>query len=901
MAEPTSTIVQYLQHLVGVMRADPRTDAELLSRFITSRDEESFRVLIGRYAALVWGNCRRILGATPDAEDAFQATFLALACKAATVRAETLANWLYRISERIARNSRKALLRRLRHETHAASSSPESSVLTSADEDRVIWEEMENLPERLRMPLVLYYLNGKTQAEAGRVLGITDRAVSQRLEQALTKLRNRLASRGFAITVAALATLLGQAAATAAIVPPLPEDFLQRVATATAEGHVSPSVANLVARALTPRAGIWIAVALIVGGVCGAAMLLLLGSKNPPPAELPAVRTASTQPHQFDPILPNLATPAPWATLKGSVTDEAGRPVPQAKLTVLAQTWNQGGAGRRDEAIGDGTSDANGRFQLSVVRTVPGEVNNVWLAVTAPGAHTVIDVPVAGGVTPKSIAIRLTPRPITGRVVDPMGRVLSGAMVRVVRFGGAAFEPTRREHELLPAEVWPAPVTTGPDGRFTLPGLDESANLKLTILHPENGTASVLDLPRRAARKDIEVRMPPTRRFAGRVLAADTGQPLPNAQVVVDFQTVAGAPPLVRNTRTDSNGMFSLALPQAPRWIVEVMLVPRPYLGVRRIVELPEGDGDVVTDIRVEKGVVVRGRVTDAGTDRPIHFAKIRFFPHVGEQTESEAIESVLPHSGTNAEGDFVLAIPSTGGVLVATAPSPDYALVDVDQAETRGRFYAAHAAVTLAPGEPPETAFRLERGRTIQGRALLPDGSPVPGGWVWCSRFVGGRDLQTPYALTIEDGRFAIPGCRPNRTYSVVLADRTLRYGTVAKIACAKEPTIVTLQSTGSASIDVRNSSDRPIAGSVLSVELGLPEDAAPGEASAETHWFPLALGGPVGPDGQRLLPGLVPGARYRIGVPRGLGFGRAETIKTVSPGGHEQATLVLPDTVKK
>src|SRR5437660_8314945 len=99
---------QLLRHLRRV--ASPNgglTDAELLGRFADCRDEAAFEALVWRHGPLVYGVCRRLLGHTQDAEDAFQATFLILARKAAGVRRRSAVGpWLYRVAERVARRAR---------------------------------------------------------------------------------------------------------------------------------------------------------------------------------------------------------------------------------------------------------------------------------------------------------------------------------------------------------------------------------------------------------------------------------------------------------------------------------------------------------------------------------------------------------------------------------------------------------------------------------------------------------------------------------------------------------------------------------------------------------------------------------------------------------------------------
>src|SRR5262249_27948321 len=98
MSSTPSSLLSYLRVMAAAWRNDPRNDAELLVRFAESQEEAAFATLVCRHGPLVWRTCMQILGNTQDTEDAFQATFLALARKASRITIKSLAGWLHRVA-----------------------------------------------------------------------------------------------------------------------------------------------------------------------------------------------------------------------------------------------------------------------------------------------------------------------------------------------------------------------------------------------------------------------------------------------------------------------------------------------------------------------------------------------------------------------------------------------------------------------------------------------------------------------------------------------------------------------------------------------------------------------------------------------------------------------------------
>lgn len=223
-------------------------DDQLLMRYVASRDEQAFRGLVARHAALVLGVCRRVLVNHHDAEEAFQATFLVLAQKAGQLRIErTLAPWLYGVAHRIAIRAAQKRSRR-REEPHVGEIMVGRSALEEVTEhyDRqVLDQELSGLPERLREPLVLHYLLGWTNRQIAEQLQLTVRTVEGRQRRGKTLLRRRMALRKVSLPSALTALAVSNQAVQAAALAPLVEATAAASLGLTA-GHTAANLSTSV-------------------------------------------------------------------------------------------------------------------------------------------------------------------------------------------------------------------------------------------------------------------------------------------------------------------------------------------------------------------------------------------------------------------------------------------------------------------------------------------------------------------------------------------------------------------------------------------------------------------------------------------------------------------------------
>jgi RNA polymerase sigma factor (sigma-70 family) len=248
---PMNEVIQCLRSVLLPEGAD-LTDGQLLECFLSRHDAAALEALVRRHAPMVWGVCRRVLGNHHDAEDAFQATFLVLVRKAASIRSRAkVANWLYGVAHQTALKARATRAKRKQRE-RPMTQMPEPAVTDPdlwCDLQPLLDQELSRLPEKYRTVIVLCDLEGKTGKEAARHLGCPEGTVASRLARARAMLAKRLARHGFVLSGGALAGALAQQAASAAVTASVMSSTIKAVtliaAGQAASGAISAQVATL--------------------------------------------------------------------------------------------------------------------------------------------------------------------------------------------------------------------------------------------------------------------------------------------------------------------------------------------------------------------------------------------------------------------------------------------------------------------------------------------------------------------------------------------------------------------------------------------------------------------------------------------------------------------------------
>lgn len=271
------------------LRGEDGSDAGLLSRFVGQHDQDAFAEMVRRHGPMVLQVCHRVLGHAQDAEDAYQATFIVLARRAGSVSPpESLGGWLHGVAYRTALNVRKTRSRRKPIQLGEGVDVVARERTGRGELREVLDAELDRLPQKYRVLLVLCALEGRPLEEAAATTGRPVGTVKRHLFEARDLLRQRLIRRGLTCAPAALTGLLAPVAASAAAVPRLLEAAVVQGALQVAAGQ-APSAGGLSAEAVAlaeatlpgalggkgKLAVVLLATGLILGGMTVSAIVLL--------------------------------------------------------------------------------------------------------------------------------------------------------------------------------------------------------------------------------------------------------------------------------------------------------------------------------------------------------------------------------------------------------------------------------------------------------------------------------------------------------------------------------------------------------------------------------------------------------------------------------------------------
>jgi RNA polymerase sigma factor (sigma-70 family) len=932
---PGNAVLRHIRGLAAAENVSRLADRQLLDRFVTAREDSAFEALVRRHGPLVLGVCRRVLHDPHDAEDAFQATFLTLARKAASAgRRASLSTWLYQVAFHTALRARKqSAVRRQREDKAPPRPQPDPlAEVTGRELLTVLDEELHQLPERLRAPLVLYYLEGKARDEAARELGCSLGTLKRRLEEGRARLHARLSRRGLS-----LAALLAAGLGGAALSPSL------AAATAGAARLVQSSAGA--GRKLIAAAALMLGLAAAGAGLLPHRTPAAEQAKGPAPA--PAEKPAPP------PAPPALLLPgeAKEMTVTGRVLAPDGKPVAGADVAVLAwqvlrqsyQSSFEDAAWQRGTAPGRTEADADGKFRLTI-KVPPGPPQPTMRVLAGAKGLGIAWALLDPKADSAEAELRLPAEQVVrGRVVNLQGEPVAGARVGLT---GLKHHPAKGERDQgtwgTPPEglpFGPVSTTSNAKGEFTFRGLGNNLTVEMEV-HDDRVELHTftVETSDKSQAENVKLALAPGRVVKGRVTYADTGKPVAGARVMIE--SAGGG--RVRG-QTDKEGRYHLnvrrsALPDmgggAPfvvELVVSVFAPPgEPYWMKMEFVDRwVKGATHRETNVALPRGVLLRGEITEAGTGKPVAGAEIEY---------KGQLMTHRWRSGADGSYAFVLPADATRPLTV-NGPSPDYIPQVVGSAEflagKKGGAPIYHHAVVplgLKPGdEEKEVPIEVRRGVTLKGRLVGPDGKPAKDAIVLVGGYKPPRE-QFLFPVRVRDGHFELPGCDPDKTYHLVLLEHPwlnatvgeedngldvygrlwmrellgpqIKLGAAVDVSAKKaaaEPVEVRLEPCGAAKLRFVDGDGKPLAKHrpwlQLVVTGGPPVNQAikDGKLAAEGVLLihPYDAEPHTDADGVLKLEGLIPGATYRIGKAY-----EGEVIKefTVEPG----KTLELMVTVK-
>jgi RNA polymerase sigma factor (sigma-70 family) len=312
------------------------SDRQLLDRFIESGNDAAFAVILDRHGPMLLGLCRRSLdGATHLAEDVLQATFLVLARKARSIRRrDSLVGWLCGVAGRLARQARSSERAQTRREQRAARERPEAHNADPAWEDllRVLDAELQRLPDRYRAPLLLCYLEGRTQDEAASQLGWSLSTLRRRLESGRDLLKARMTGRGATLGAGLFAGFLAPSTARAVQTAELRRAVLAAATGAIPGTAVSPSVLALASGGMRmttlTKISLFSALAVVLSGVLAGVGWMVARATPPGSPAVQARRALLENP-------PEAAGPRAEASKPAPGRDRFNDPLPAGALARL--------------------------------------------------------------------------------------------------------------------------------------------------------------------------------------------------------------------------------------------------------------------------------------------------------------------------------------------------------------------------------------------------------------------------------------------------------------------------------------------------------------------------------------------------------------------------------------
>ncbi|HIJ73476.1 MAG TPA: sigma-70 family RNA polymerase sigma factor, partial [Candidatus Hydrogenedentes bacterium] len=630
------------------------SDTVLLRRWAATRDADAFAEIVSRHSGMVYGTCKRMLGNASEAEDVAQECFIELVQAPAAVK-RSLPGWLHATAIHRSLDRVKCEKRRRGREARFAANMAAKTELVWNDVREHVDDAIAHLPEKLRAPIILRFLEGQTHETIARHLAVPRTTVQYRLDKGIDEIRSFLKRRGVSLAAAALASMMGANLAEAA--PAALTAELGRVALAGARGVSSAAASSTLTQAAV-LGGILAMKKVFFGIAVALAAILSLWAitrnDQPDPAQrphLPELAESLVETRSLDSIKRETPVgeresavahePAPAAAPQGSVI--TGRVYDADTGEGIAGVAVTAKSSKMDGNTGTGApTDASGAYRIAGLRGTQYRLSR-----TTPEGYRrphfgdgpeIVSLEPGDVVENVDFALRREV-PLAGIVVDQRQQPVQGALV--ILYGGLVGGGTTQ---------------SGGDGSLSFHGLHPSDGFYLEARKDDSfvSEAQAFALPEEGI-TDIILVLGAACSVSGTVLDIE-GRPVKDIEVrskpVRDGVVGVGGPRAVSDARGRYTldglgpGRYDLNLPE---WGS-----PAESEGRQAMASVELESGDVITDLALlykEEELAISGRVVDSD-GQPVQGAIVQ-----AGRTEAKTDEDGAYEITGLAEGNYYMFV----------------------------------------------------------------------------------------------------------------------------------------------------------------------------------------------------------------------------------------------------
>jgi len=609
-------------------------------------------------------------------------------------------------------------------------------------------------------------------------------------------------------------------------------------------------------------------------------------------------------------------------TIHGRVLGPDGRPAAKAHVAAIGMRRQAGRGGDLNSSfavLGEAITDGDGRYRMQLTGVssnthsfakLIARTNNAGLAWKRldPDARDVE----ASFELPSEQVIR-------GRLID-----IEGQPAANVRISVKSVVPTARSDRDAnlgvgyddfekPPQAWPSMFTSDEAGKFAIHGIPAdhgvylgiegtdriarqglSINTGLSESRPKND-ATYRDLVRNfKPGEEVVLPVAPAQIFEGVVRYADTNEPAPFARLTIwaSQQDPAGSMISVAG-KADVQGRYRIN--PLPGVLFGVTAYPPdgvPYLA-RQIRDISRKDAALVkqVDVSLPRGALVRGRVVESGTKKPVAGAAIQYIPERFNNPNAKAdiITGWLAIQLSGEDGSFEMPVLPGPGILIVNGQSPEFVSQELgarqlDRGLPGGERNYAHAFQRVNPeanGESLDVTIELKRGTSVSGRITTAAGNPVEHALLITRLNMHPMSLTwRGFPLDALGGRFELSGLADGAEYPIHFLDAKNRLGATLMASSAEPAPIVVLVPCGDAAATFIDNEGKPVADHQPQLEIVLTPGAARFDLEAMRRNAPTADAAFIvnvdrtnyrsfpktDGNGRVIMPALIPGARYRI-----------------------------------